>query len=169
MKKKKEEHKPSLAFFLACRDKIDLRSAGYSASDLRSIGYSASDLRSVGCSAIDLSEWDSIPILEKPYTKLLADIKAKKRKHDQSTFGPIQEFDASINLCKTPMCTAGHLVNMAGKVGYELVKKYGGFSQAAALIHARCHPNDPPQNFGAISQELAIAYIEEMAWREKDT
>jgi hypothetical protein len=64
------------------------------------------------------------------------------------------------------MCTAGHLVNMGGGMGYALKDKYG-FSVAAALIHEKAHPGWPCQNFGSIPQDWALAYIEEMAGHEK--
>ncbi len=119
-----------------------------------------------------IPEWNSIPILDKPYTHLLNDIKEKKRIHQQSTFGPIETFEAACsaqnNICKTPMCTAGHLVNMAGEVGYKLRSKYG-WSTAASLIHAKTHPSEPSQDFGTIPQDWAMAYIEEMASRESNS
>lgn len=118
---------------------------------------------SAGYSKDNLKEWDGIPILEKPYSKLLADIKAKKRCHDQKTYGPKYE---PKNICGTPMCTAGHLVNMAGKIGYELMEKYG-FPAAAELIHRKSRPDVEPQNFGSIPQEWAMAYIEERAAEEE--
>ena len=138
-----------------------LLSAGYSASALRSAGYSASDVRSAGYSEEDLKEWDSIPVLEKPYTRLLEGINAKKLVHNQATFGPEECLDEG-NICGTPMCTAGHLVQSAGKIGWELRKKYG-WSDAATLIHYKAHPDYPPQDFGGIPQAWAIAYIEYMA------
>lgn len=91
---------------------------------------------------------------------LLDDIKAKKRQHNQSDFGPT--CDPGTNLCGTQMCTAGHLVNMAGKWGYDHVDKWG-FEKTAALIHIKVHPDAPTQNFGSIPQADAIAYIEMMA------
>ncbi len=57
------------------------------------------------------------------------------------------------------MCTAGHLVNMAGKMGYQLQKEYG-WEGAASLIHRKSHPDYPEQNFGSIPQSWAISYIE---------
>lgn len=165
--KKQQEHKPSIEFFLACQDKSTLRAAGCSLSDLIAAGCSASTLIAAGYSLSDLSEWDSIPALDKAYTRLLDDINNKKREHNQGTYGPLNDFDPSANICGTPMCTAGHLVNMAGKVGYKLMKKYG-WNEAAALIHLKSHPNDPIQNFGSIPQRFAMAYIEEMARRESN-
>src|SRR5438876_407577 len=86
------------------------RSAGYSAAEAlgaaRSAGYSAAEVEEWQ------EDWDSIPVLIKPYSRMLRDIEAGERIHDQSTFGP--DCDPSTNLCKTPMCTAGHLVNQAG-------------------------------------------------------
>ena len=143
--------------------------ASYQVSDLRSAGYSASDLLRAGCSASDLrnagySFDEKIPDLKNPYSVLLADIDEKKRVHNQSTFGPVN--DPATNLCKTQMCTAGHLVNMAGEEGYALKEKYG-WALAAALIHDASHPGWPCQNFNSIPQEWAMAYIEEMAAREQ--
>jgi len=104
----------------------------------------------------------AIPILEKPYTKLLNDINEKKRTFRQSTFGDICDFDPELNVCGQAMCTAGHLVNMAGQAGYDMVKIYG-WEIAASVIHHKVHPELPTQNFGSIPQEWALAYIEEMA------
>ena len=65
------------------------------------------------------------------------------------------------------MCTAGHLVNMAGKKGWELRDKYG-YEIAAMILHEKAHPGWPCQNFGLIPDEWALAYIEEMAEREQN-
>ena len=100
-----------------------------------------------------------------PYTTLLNDINAKKRKHQQSTWGP-EECPVEEKICGTAMCTAGHLVNMAGERGYQLKDKYG-WAGAAFMIHKKAHPNYPCQNFDNIPQEWALAYIEEMADREQ--
>jgi hypothetical protein len=124
---------------------------------LLAAGYSASDLRAAQ------EEWDSIPIIPKLYSTLLADIQAKRRIHKQSTFGP--DCDPKENICGTPMCTAGHLVNMAGEVGYKLKSKYD-WRGAARLIHMKNRPDAPAQNFGYIPQEFAMAYIEERAAEE---
>ena len=86
-----------------------------------------------------------------------------KRIHNQADFGP--DCDPKKNLCKTPMCTAGHLVNMAGKIGYQLKEKYGWII-AATLIHKKSRPDVSPQNFGGIPQKFAMAYIEERAAEE---
>ncbi|TDO68854.1 hypothetical protein EV143_11838, partial [Flavobacterium chryseum] len=109
--------------------------------------------------------WDSIPKLDKPYTKMLNGIKNKELIHQQSTFGPLEEYnyyDPEFNVCGTPMCTAGHLVYMAGEVGFKLLKDYG-FVGAATFIHRKTHPDFPVQNFGSIPQSWALSYIEFMA------
>ncbi len=84
----------------------------------------------------------------------------------QSTFGNIETWeqacDPKNNLCKTPMCTAGMAVNLAGKWGYEAKQKFG-WARAAELIFQKAHPDYPTQNFGGIKQDLALAFIEEMA------
>jgi len=107
---------------------------------------------------------DSVPKLELPYTRMLEQIREGQRIHKQSTFGP--ECDPGENICGTPMCTAGHLVNMAGAAGYDLKNKIGWHS-AAFIIHKKAHPDYPAQNFGNIDQDFAMAYIEEMAEREQ--
>jgi hypothetical protein len=104
--------------------------------------------------------------LDKPYSKLLEDIKAKRRIHAQSTFGP-DDCPAEQEVCGTKMCTAGHLVNMAGEIGYKLRHKYG-WAVAAGMIHYKAHPGYPCQNFGSIPQDWAIAYIEEAAEMEQE-
>ena len=174
---KSDRTRQKVMAFLAERgvkDSTDLRGGGFSATDLRGAksgatallcaGFSATDLRGAGFSVTDLQEWDSIPILEKPYSLLLADIESQRRIHSQKDWGP--DYDPARNLCKTEMCTAGHLVNMAGEVGYKLQKKYG-WEIAATLIHRKSRPDVPPQNFGAIPQELAMAYIRERAAEEE--
>lgn len=106
------------------------------------------------------------PVLENPYIHLLADINEKKRIHKQSTWGPEDKPTEEKNICNTPMCTAGHLVSMAGAIGWNLKNKYG-WRDAATLIHIKAHPDFPTQNFGSIDQSNALAYIEAMAeWEE---
>jgi hypothetical protein len=142
--------------FLAASGQLSaLLSAGYSASALRSAGYSASELEDF------LAD---VPLVERPYSRLWADLKAKARVHKQSTWGPDTAI-ADDNVCGTPMCTAGHLVQMAGAAGYALRLKYG-LSGAATLIHMKAHLDEPPQNFDSIPQDWALAYIEMMAAKE---
>ncbi|MBY0355690.1 MAG: hypothetical protein K2Q12_08190 [Rickettsiales bacterium] len=135
-----------------------LLAAGYSPSALRAAGYSLSDLRAAGCSANTLLE--EAPLLKKPYSQILADIRAKKRRFSQSTFGP--KIENEEHLCGTAMCTAGHLINLAGEAGWALKEKYD-YATAAALIHEKAHPNYPCQDFGSIPDDVALAYIETMA------
>jgi hypothetical protein len=104
------------------------------------------------------------PLLTNPYSKIWSGIQQKTIKHDQRTFGP--DADPKTNLCKTQMCTAGHLVNMGGALGYKLKNKYGWVA-AARLIHDKAHPGWPCQNFGSIAQNLALAYLKEMAAHEE--
>jgi hypothetical protein len=103
---------------------------------------------------------DAIPILEKPYSRLWKDMQDKKRIHNQSKWGP--DCDPEINICNTPMCTAGHLVNMAGSAAYKL-KNATDWKYAASVIHRKAHPDLPAQNFGGIPQEFAEEYIKQMA------
>lgn len=124
-----------------------------------SAGWTPGDLRAVE------KDWASIPVLNRPYTQLLADIESGRRKHDQKTFGP--ESNPPKNICGTAMCTAGHLVNMAGEVGYKLKDKYG-WTVVAGMIHMKSRPDAPAPNFWPIPQELAMAYIRERAQEEAD-
>ncbi|MBX9851858.1 MAG: hypothetical protein K2X86_08875 [Cytophagaceae bacterium] len=94
----------------------------------------------------------------------MKNINNKKRTHKQLDWGP-EKCPEESNVCSTEMCTAGHLVNMAGSIGYDLKDKYG-WEMAATLIHKKSCPDFPIQNFGNIPQEWALAYIEEMAERE---
>lgn len=124
---------------------------------------SASDVLGAGYSASDVLEFEkTIPLVETPYTKILSGIKTQERIHKQSTFGPEYEPTPEANICKTPMCTAGDLVNLGGAAGWELKKKFG-FRVAASLIHYKAYSDLPPQNFDSIPQEWALAYIKHMA------
>ncbi|MFN0131261.1 MAG: hypothetical protein ACKVW3_01820 [Phycisphaerales bacterium] len=151
----------------------DLRDAGWTPSDLRDAGWTPSDMRAAGWTPSDLRAADpdlarladALPVLENPYSRLWEDIQAKRRAHDQLQFGPYS--DPGENVCGTAMCTAGHLVHMAGEPGYAIVQQYG-FMVAATLIAERAHPGWPQQNYGVIRQDLAIAFIEAMAAREKE-
>ena len=105
-----------------------------------------------------------IPKIKNPYSRMLAEIQAGQRCHKQSTFGP-NDANPETNLCGTPMCTAGHLVNMGGPDGYAL-KDRMGYAGAATLIHMKSRPDVAPQNFGNIPQEWALAYIEARAAEE---
>src|SRR5438874_2197492 len=58
-----------------------------------------------------------IPKVERLYSHMLADIREEKRILDQKTFGP--DAGPGENLCGTPMCVAGHTVNLAGPDGYK--------------------------------------------------
>jgi hypothetical protein len=149
-----------LLALLAC-NKHALRQGGFSVSELLQGGFSVSELRQGGFSVSEVDAFEeTIPLVEKPYSCMLEQIKAGQRIHKQSTFGP--DCDPATNLCKTPMCTAGHLVNMGGEKGYALREKYD-FFVAGALIHSKAHPDIPHQDFSGIPQEWAMAYIEEMA------
>jgi len=137
-----------------------LLAAGFTALQLLAAGCTALQLLAAGCTASQLFN-DETPLLHKPYTALLAAINASERKFDQSSFGPEISPPAE-HICGTAMCTAGHLVSMAGAQGQALKEKLG-FPQAAALIHAKAHPDYPCQNFGIIPDAWALAYIEMMA------
>ncbi len=125
--------------------------AGCTASQMIDTGFTASQMIDAGFTAENLK-------IENLYTTIHADIKTAKRKHDQSTFGD--------NICGTPMCIAGHIINVAGEVGYKLREKLSP-AIAAALIHAFSHPDKPCPNFGAYPDEWALAFIEDMADYEK--
>ena len=142
------------------------RIAGYSLSQACVAGYSLSQARIAGYSLKEIEKIEkSIPLVEKPYTKMHQSIVSKAIVHNQSTFGDGWHVDNGEHVCKSPMCTAGNLVAMGGKAGWALREKFG-FATAAALIHFKAHPDYPLQNFDAIPQRFALAYIEEMAERE---
>src|SRR6201987_313216 len=106
-----------------------------------------------------------IPVLSDAYTVLLKEINDKKRCYSQSTFGEIEDFDPKLNVCKTAMCIAGHLVNMCGKPGYDLMKKHG-WVVSAELIHSKFHPTFPCPDFGLTNQANGLACIEVLAEME---
>ncbi|MBL8644417.1 MAG: hypothetical protein JNK21_10840 [Rhodospirillaceae bacterium] len=143
----------------------DLRDAGYSAADLRALGYSAADLRDAGYSAEIDEMLKDVPLLDKPYTRLLNDIREKRRTHKQSTFGDLDHYEPDDNVCGMPMCTAGHFVQMAGKAGFKLKRTYD-WTGAYQLLHMKAHPDTPPQSTASIPQDWAMAYIETMAVKE---
>jgi hypothetical protein len=146
----------------------DLMAAGWTPSALRAAGWTPSDLMAAGWTPSDLrAGLGEIPVLDKPYSRMLAEINAGKRTFKQSTWGPENSPTPEPSLCNTPMCCAGHLVSLAGEAGWNLRKKVG-FAGAAALIHDAAHPGWPLQNFGAIPDAWALAYIETMAQHEAD-
>jgi hypothetical protein len=105
----------------------------------------------------------AIPVVPQLYSAILAGIKSEERVLKQSDFGPEQ---CPVNLCETPMCIAGHTVNLAGDAGYALVR-YLGFACAAALIH-RASSNAPLPRYDSYPDEWALAYIEARAKEESD-
>lgn len=92
--------------FLAASDQLgsEAIAAGYSLSEAIAAGYSLSEEEAL---------LSSVPLIERPYSRLLADIQANLRDHRQSTFGPEEPTDDE-HICGTAMCTAGHLIQMAG-------------------------------------------------------
>ena len=114
---------------------------------------------------------DAIPVLSKPYTQLLNDIKENKRTFKQSVWGNIETWeqacDAKNNICNTPMCQAGALIHMAGKAGYELKQYLNSWERAATIIFKKANPDLREPNFLNTSQESALVFIEETAKLEK--
>jgi hypothetical protein len=156
--KKDKLMKPSIKAILAYsagQVKLSLEAAGYPLRAALEAGY---PLSAAGYSADELEAL--VPLVREPYTRMLANID----QHKQSTFGP-EKMVAEDHLCKTQMCTAGNLVAMGEQAGWALRKKYGWIA-AATLIHYKAHPDYPLQNFSAIPQEFAVAYIRDMAARE---
>jgi len=101
-----------------------------------------------------------IPRMENLYSRMAADVQSKARTLRQSTFGP-ETVDAE-HVCRTPMCIAGHTVNLAGAEGYAL-KEVFGFACAARLIHIASCPTLAPPRYDTYPDEWALAYIEEAA------
>ena len=143
----------------------ELLEAGFRAKALLGAEVSAKELLDAGATVYDLAHAGlKIPKLERPYTRLWEDIQKQARLHDQGTFGPSRPTPEP-NVCNTAMCTAGHLVNMAGDDGWKLQSAYG-FCSAAQMLHEVAHPGWPCQDFSSIPQSWAMAYIETMAQRE---
>ena len=103
-----------------------------------------------------------IPKVENLYSRMLDDINADKRKLDQKTFCP---YEAETNICDSPMCIAGHTVNLAGADGYKLKKAFG-FAGAARLIHNMSRPDVGEPRYDNYPSEWALAYIEARAAEE---
>ena len=101
-----------------------------------------------------------IPVVPNLYRRIWDDITANARQLDQSLFGP--DSDPGTNLCKTPMCIAGHTVNLAGQAGYDLIGEFG-FAIAAKLIHEASCPGVPAPRYDSYPNDWALAYIEEQA------
>ena len=100
---------------------------------------------------------EEVPVLDKPYTKILAAITSQGCALKMSTW----------HSCKTTHCIGGWTVHLAGKDGYEAEKKYGGTPQAASLILLKSRPAAPLPNFYA-SDAAAMAFIEARAAEEAD-
>jgi hypothetical protein len=111
--------------------------------------------------------WARVPAVDRLYTQILKGISEERRVLDQSTFGPDSESEASV--CNTPMCIAGHTVNVAGSAGYELLESMrGDFGATAALIHAKSRPEAPRPRYDSYPNDWALAFIEERAAEEAE-
>jgi hypothetical protein len=102
-----------------------------------------------------------IPKVKKLYSTILSGIQNNERLLEQSTYGP--DSDPAENLCKTPMCLAGHTVNIAG--AYELARRIG-FPLAATIIHNISRPDVPAPRYDTYPNEWAMSYIEKRAMEE---
>ena len=108
--------------------------------------------------------WAKVPLVDKPYTQLLADIKNKTRCYKQSDWGNIREYDVTKNVCETAMCIAGHLTHMGGAMAYALLQELDyTYAKVGGLIHAKTHPNMPCMDFYITDNSVGMAYIETMA------
>ena len=106
---------------------------------------------------------DQLPKVKGLYSRMMADIRSQKRLLNQTTFGPDE--GPGDNLCGTPMCIAGHTVNLAGDAGYRLSRRLG-FASAAALIHHTSRPDIEAPRYDSYPNEWALAYIETHAAEE---
>ena len=114
-----------------------------------------------GAQLSGLSGAQVVPNVPSLYGRIWADIQAQLRLLDQSTFGPDE--GPGGNVCGTPMCVAGHTVNLAGENGYALAKDLG-FAGAALLIHrASCPLDVSPPRYDNCPNDWTAAYIELMA------
>ena len=114
-----------------------------------------------------LTRDQKIPKVKSLYSAMLADIQKSARLLDQKTFGP-DNGPAEDNVCKTPMCIAGHTVSLAGTAGYDLCKRLG-FAGAATLIHRMSRPDAPLPRYDSYPNEWALAYIEARAAEESQS
>jgi hypothetical protein len=105
-----------------------------------------------------------VPKVKHLYSKMLTDINNSKRYLDQHTFGPDS---APTNICNTPMCLAGHTINLAGAKGYKLKDRFS-FEIAARLIHRASCPDFPEPRYDSYPNEWALSYITEMAKLETE-
>jgi hypothetical protein len=111
-----------------------------------------------------LTRGQLIPKVDLLYSRMLADINKSARLLDQKTFGP-DRGPSEDNLCKTPMCVAGHTVHLAGEAGYALCSRLD-FAAAASLIHAVSRPDVSQPRYDSYPSEWALAYIEARAAEE---
>jgi len=107
-----------------------------------------------------------VPKVANLYSVMLEEINSEKRKLDQSTFGPESGPVAVASLCDSPMCIAGHTINLAGAEGWKL-KREVGWSMAALLIHRASRPDVGAPRYDSYPNEWALAYIEARAKEEK--
>ena len=134
----------------------DFLAAGLTPRDFRAAGWTPSDFVAAGFDEED------VPLLDRPYSRLLKEIAEGARKFSQQTWGPEDAPTPPDRLCDTAMCTAGSFVSMAGEAGWRLKNRYG-WNGAYVLLHDRAHPDAPPQSTGVIPDEWALGYIAEMA------
>ena len=98
-----------------------------------------------------------VPKIDKPYSALKAEFDSGRLKLNMGQW----------HTCKTTHCIGGSVVHYAGKAGYDLEKKVGGdTAAAAALILRKSRPDAPLPNFYA-SNEAALAFIEARAAEEE--
>ena len=100
---------------------------------------------------------ESVPVLLKPYTRILEAIARKGCKLDMGEW----------HQCETVHCAAGWIVHLAGKEGYDLERRLVSTLSAAKCILRKSRPEAPLPNFYA-TNEQALAFImarakEEMA------
>jgi hypothetical protein len=108
----------------------------------------------------------SVPKVERLYSRMLEEITESKRQLDQSTFGPIDAEYVEAP-CESPMCIAGHTVNLAGAAGYVLKRRFS-FEIAARLIHRASCPDLPGPRYDNYPNAWALSYITEMARIESE-
>ncbi|MGH7198695.1 MAG: hypothetical protein ACREH5_08170 [Candidatus Omnitrophota bacterium] len=96
--------------------------------------------------------FDDVPVVEKPYSKTLASIKAGGCLDMSSVHDG--------NICGTKHCQAGWLIFHGGEAGKKLQEKYD-WALAATLIAVKNAPGQPLPNFEVlVPNEAALAFIE---------
>lgn len=106
---------------------------------------------------------DSIPeIKDNPYTSILSQISKGEITFDQKEYDSLKTYDKDRDIKNTGLNLASHIIELAGKAGYNL-REYTSYKLAAGLIHKKKYPTVPVFNFDIPDNIFGMAYIETLA------